>query len=770
MVSAPTPTTAADAPAGTAAGRDPIRIPAEDAPARLHLRAGGVSLLLDLADGRLPGVVHWGADLGDLSAEDAALLTRGQVPNRTFNDQDMPQRLDLLGSQHEGYQGRPGLDGSRRDGSGWTPRFLLTGLEVRGVGRDAAEPDAAAAESGGDAAEPGGLLATGPAAVVFHAADEREGLRVSLAVELLASGLVRARATLTNAGPGEYEVRELGVLLPVPAQAGELFDLAGHWGKERVPQRRPFGVGTHLREGRKGRTGADAALLLTAGAPGFGFGEGEVWGLHTAFSGNHRTWAERLYSGHRVLGGSELLLPGEVVLGEGESYTGAWAYAAWGIGQDEQARRIHRWLRARPGHPRRERPVTLNVWEAVYFDHDLARLTDLADRAADLGIERYVLDDGWFGARRDDTAGLGDWVVSPDAWPEGLAPLVDHVSALGMEFGLWVEPEMVNPDSDVARAHPEWTMAPAGRLPNESRHQQVLNLGIPEAYAHVRDQLVAILEEHPGIAYLKWDHNRDLLEAGTAPTGRPGVHEQTLAAYRLMDELRERFPALEIESCSSGGARVDLEVLQRTDRVWTSDCIDPLERQQMHRWTQQLLPAELMGAHVASGVSHTTGRIHTLHFRAATAVWGHLGVEWDLARATEAELAELGEWIALHRRHRELLHGGELVRMDAFDPTVSVHGVVAADRGEALFGVTSLGSSDVDPIGRFRLRGLDPERRYAVRDVTPGPVPDGYRPAPWWPVDGPVEIPGRLLMDPGLHLPGQFPESSRLLHLTALEG
>ena len=739
---------------------EPSRIPAQDAPAHLHLRAGGVSLLLEQAEGRLPAVVHWGADLGPLSAADAALLTRGLVPNRTFNDQDMPQRLDLLASQHEGWQGRPGLDGARRDGASWTPRFLLTDLSL-----DAAAPEEVA-ETAGD----GGLIETGAAAVVFRAADRGEGLEVEVTVELLGSGLLRARAALVNRGSGAYEVRELGVVLPVPAQAGELFDLAGHWGKERVPQRRPFGVGTHLREGRKGRTGADAALMLTAGTPGFGFGDGEVWGVHTAFSGNHRTWAERLYNGLRTLGGSELLLPGEAVLERDESYTGAWVYAAWGLGQDDQARRVHRWLRSRPGHPRRARPVTLNVWEAVYFDHDLERLKDLADRAAALGVERYVLDDGWFGSRRDDTSGLGDWVVSAEAWPDGLAPLIEHVTAAGMEFGLWFEPEMVNPDSDVARAHPEWIMGPAGRLPNESRHQQVLNLGDPGAYAHVRDQMVAILEENPGIAYIKWDHNRDLLEAGRAPSGRAGVHEQTLAAYRLMDELRGRFPALEIESCSSGGARVDLEVLQHTDRVWTSDCIDPLERQQMHRWTQQILPPELMGAHIASGVSHTTGRIHTLHFRAATAFWGHLGVEWDLAAATEEELAELSAWLAFHREHRELLHSGELVRTDPFDPTVSVHGVVAADRGEALFGVTSLGSSEVDPIGRVRLRGLDPKRRYAVRDVTPGPDPAGYRPAPWWPAEDAVEIPGRLLMDPGMHLPGLLPESGRILHLTGLEG
>ena len=160
--------------------------------------------------------------------------------------------------------------------------------------------------------------------------------------------------------------------------------------------------------------------------------------------------------------------------------------------------------------------MTLNVWEAVYFDHDLPRLLDLADRAAALGVERYVLDDGWFGARRDDHAGLGDWTVSADVWPDGLHPLVDHVTSLGMEFGLWFEPEMVNLDSDVARAHPEWVMATGGRMPVEARFQQVLNLGIPACYDYIRDAIFAILAEYD-IGYIKWDHNRDLIDAGTAP-------------------------------------------------------------------------------------------------------------------------------------------------------------------------------------------------------------------------------------------------------------
>ena len=216
-----------------------------------------------------------------------------------------------------------------------------------------------------------------------------------------------------------------------------------------------------------------------------------------------------------------------------------------------------------------------------------------------------MLDDGWFVGRRSDNAGLGDWQVDPDLWPDGLHPLVDRVTELGMQFGLWVEPEMINLDSHLARAHPDWVMSTGDRMPISSRQQQVLDLGNPAAYEHILESLDALLSEYR-ISYLKWDHNRDLIDSGHAPAGHPAVHDQTVAVYALMDELRRRHPGLEIESCSSGGGRVDLEVLQHTDRVWTSDCIDALERQTIQRYTGLLLPPELIGvAHrIRPGAHH----------------------------------------------------------------------------------------------------------------------------------------------------------------------
>jgi alpha-galactosidase len=326
---------------------------------------------------------------------------------------------------------------------------------------------------------------------------------------------------------------------------------------------------------------------------------------------------------------------------------------------------------------------------------------------------------------------------------------------------------MVNEDSDLARAHPDWIMAPGDRLPLRGRYQQVLNLTIPEAFDHVLESISSLVAEHR-IDYLKWDHNRDLLEAG-GRTGTPGVHAQTLAVYRLLDELRARHPGVEIESCSSGGLRVDLEVLEHTDRVWGSDVIDPLERQQIQRWTAQLIPPELVGSHVGAPRAHTTGRTHDLSFRAGTALFDSFGIEWDLTKATDVERAELASWVAFYKEVRELLHTGTVVRAPQHDPSFTVHGVVAPDRSDALFALVQLVTPETSVPGAVRLPGLDPARRYRVGLQPPGdrPAVRGLR-APAWFAEG-ATLPGSVLEYAGLRAPALFPEQLLLVRVRAAD-
>ncbi|MER7893436.1 alpha-galactosidase [Micromonospora sp. NPDC094482] len=715
----------------------------------LHLRRARTSLVLDARGPGLPRVVHWGGDVGDLDDDGLRQLAEATVPPVVPSSFDAPTVLSLLPEASAGWSGRPALAG-HRGRADWSTAFRLDALDVDDSATIADPTDPSAAR------------------LTVRAVDPGAGLSLTVELTLDPTGVLLLRHRLRNDGETPYELRELAPVLPVPAVATELLDLTGRWCRERTPQRHPWPMGAWVREGRHGRTGHDATLLLVAGTTGFGFGHGEVWAVHTAWSGDHVTFAERRPTGEATLGGGELLTPGEVVLSPGESYATPLLYAVWSdAGLDGLSDALHTQLRARPQHPRSARPVTLNVWEAVYFDHDLERLRALADHAVEVGVERFVLDDGWFRGRRADTAGLGDWYVDDEVWPDGLHPLIDHVTGRGLQFGLWVEPEMVNPDSDLFRAHPEWVLATPGRLPPSWRNQQVLDLARPEAYEHLLGRLDALLTEHPGIGYLKWDHNRDLTEAGH--DGRPGVHAQTEAIYRLLDELRRRHPGVEIESCASGGARVDLAILARTDRVWASDCNDALERLAIQRWTGLLLPPELVGSHIGPERSHTTHRVHDLGFRATTALFGHYGIEWDIASISPAERAELAAWVALHKRLRPLLHTGRTVRVDHPDPAVWAHGVVAHDGSAAVYAVSRLATSVAQFPGAVRLPGLDRRRRYAVRPVEGAPAPATLqRTEPAWLPAG-VTLTGAALATVGLQVPALHPEQAALFEVTAVD-
>jgi alpha-galactosidase len=430
---------------------------------------------------------------------------------------------------------------------------------------------------------------------------------------------------------------------------------------------------------------------------------------------------QRLVPGATTIGGGELLLPGEIALAEGESYATPWVYlAAARSGLDDLSAQFHGYLRSQPAHPRSPRPVNLNVWEAVYFRHDFGKLTALADAAADLGVERFVLDDGWFTGRRSDQAGLGDWQVDEQVWPDGLHRLIEYVRGRGMQFGLWIEPEMVNPDSDLYRAHPDWILSAGQRQPPLQRHQLVLDLTRPEVTGYLLERISALISEYE-ISYVKWDCNRDIIDAGSgARAGGPAAHDQALAVYALLDELRRRHPDVEWESCAAGGGRIDLAMLERVQRVWTSDMTDALARQSIQRWTGQLVPPEYLGAHISAPFSHQTGRYMPLSLRCATALSGHFGIEWDLTEAGDEDLAELAAWIRLYKQHRALIHAGRIVRIDTPDDTAWIYGVVAADASAALMSYVQLDEPVNDQPTALRVPGLDPRRRYRVTDVTPG--------------------------------------------------
>ncbi len=693
----------------------------------VYLRGGGAALLIDLR-GSVPAVIHWGRDLGD--ADGIPSDTINPVPHSLY---DAPVVTELVPQASSGWRGRPAVLGHRPGGTDFSPRFVTADYSQDG----------------------------GEATIRLLAAEEGLELRVTLSMS--PGGMLRVRHELTNLSDQSYVLDGLNVVLPVGPSATEVLDLTGRWSREQHPQRQPLNQGTWLREYRHGRTGHDSSVLTMVGTGGFSNRRGEVWATHFGYSGNRSTFVEKTPAAPAMLGSGQLFSPGEWELASGESYRTPWLYGAYSTaGIDGVTEVFHEWIRERPTHPRRPRPVVLNTWEAVYFNHDLDPLLELVRAAGRMGVERFVLDDGWFRNRRSDRAGLGDWTVDDDVWPAGLDPLIDEVVGHGMEFGLWVEPEMINEDSDVIRDHPDWISGPGNRIPVEWRHQQVIDLVNPDAWQHVYDQIDALLSRHR-ISYLKWDQNRDLVEQGHDRAA--SAHRQMEASYRLFDALKRAHPQVEIESCSSGGARVDLGILERTDRVWTSDCNDALERQTIQRWTQALLPLELVGTHVGPTRSHTTARTHSLSFRAITALFGHFGIEWDIRELDDDQFAELRSAVALYKQHRALLHSGVAVHADLSDDAYVVQGIVARDRREALYSFVCVRSARDELPGRIGLPGLDPLTRYRVAVVFPsGEMPYEQRNTIPWTVDSVIGS-GAFLGEVGLPMPILHPEHGILLHV-----
>lgn len=720
-------------------------------PRIVRLDGASSSLVIDCRAQGGPRVVHWGArlppnaDLDALADADWRVALPGGM--------DRPVAPSLIPQTGLGHFGHPGLAGRGAPGDGrWLQAVALSRVDL------------------------------GPDGAVLRLADPVAAIAVDLAITMdPANDMLVLSSRLENRGDGPFTVDWLAAAtLPLPLDAGEALILTGRWNREFNEARLALPMGQYVRENRRGRTSHDQFPGLIAGPPGFGADHGAVHAVHLGWSGNHRLSVETGIDGDRLVQAGELLAPGEIVLAPGESYETPALYAAFAPdGLNGVMARFHGHAESKvipwPGARRRPRPVHLNTWEAVYFDHDLDRLKALADGAADLGIERFVLDDGWFVGRDSDTTSLGDWTPDPRKWPTGLAPLIDHVRGLGLQFGLWVEPEMVNPDSRLYRDHPDWAMALPGRDRPTQRNQLVLDLSQDAVFDHILAALDRLLADNP-IDYLKWDMNRDLAPGG-GMHGAPTTARQTRALYRVLDALQRRFPEVEIESCASGGGRVDMGILAHTQRFWTSDCNDALDRQSIQRGFSLFFPPSVMGAHVGPAECHTTGRRLDIGFRALTAFFGHFGVEADVSAMAEDERAELARWIALHKRHRDLLHGGRARRLDLPDKGRIGHGVVALDAAQALFAIVQIGTSDWRTAPPVRLTGLDPGASYRLslpagwpqhlpleRETIVGRADDRAEPRQRL-IAGDLVLDGASLSRAGLRLPPLQPQSGVLIHL-----
>ena len=701
----------------------------------IHLSQSRSSIIF-AHDGDSLEVLYWGKKLGAIDKAAAESIRAARTKPAFHGGLDVAPGNLILREHARGWIGHPALRG-HRGGVNASNSFSVTSAVQKDQSMIAVFTDAIA------------------------------GIEIEMTYTLTPSDILLINAKVTNTSEGDYFLEHFLYWLPLAEQADQVLDFYGHWTKERQPQRRSIDYGVITREGFEGRSGHDYTITQVALNHATGFRHGEAWSLAMAWSGNNIHHVERLIDGHKSIGAGEYLLPGEVILKKGESYAAPRAVATFSDrGLDGLTNNHYSWIRSRTNHITkvRPRPLTLNMWEAVYFNHNEEGIRKMVDKAAEIGVERVVLDDGWFGSRRNDRAGLGDWVVSKDAWPNGLAPIIKYINDKGIEFGLWFEGEMVNRDSDLYRAHPDWILQEPGRIPVEGRWQQVLDLTKEGAYNHVLNQVDAVLSEY-NIAYIKWDHNRHLTDP--ISDGRPVVRKQTEAIYRMFDELKKRHPGLEIESCSSGGGRIDLGMIEHADRFWTSDQNDPLERQQIQRWTGLVIPPEFLGTHVGPTVGHQMHRTHSVSFRALNALFGHAGIEWNINEADAQETETLKAYINFYKKHRDLLHSGTVVRSDEIIGDAQLYGTVAHDKKEAIFTYMQLTSADNFGPLVTTFDGLDKETMYQVRVVEELSASDFIqKKAPgWWPA---LTLTGDQLAHIGLQLPVLKPETGLLFHFKAL--
>jgi alpha-galactosidase len=662
-----------------------------------------------VTEGGIPEVIYWGPRLPD--AEDISQLALSARHDLTGGMLDKLPSLSLSPEPGRAFQGQPGHILAEADGTLLQPAFHFDRAEAS-AGRLA-------------------LISTAPGLVLTHV------------LQAQPTGTITLQTLLTSDHP--IRVQWLAApVLPAP-QSGEMIDVHGKWVGEFHLIRTPWSPGIRAREARTGRSGHEHPPYLILAGEGCTNTRGEALALHYAWSGGHRLVAEELPDGRRQVQFGHPL-GAETQTGTAfesaeliacASTTGLNGIAT--VFQSDLRDRVVQWPNAK-----RPRPVHYNCWEAVYFDHKLEVLAEFATRAAALGAERFVLDDGWFGKRDDDTSSLGDWTIDRRKWPEGLHPLIRHVHSLGMGIGLWFEPEMVNPDSDLYRAHPDWVLGPLDQT--TGRNQMVLNLALPGVRDSLFRQVSSVLAEHL-IDYVKWDHNRLLPVVDAA---------QTRGAYDLFDRLRAAHPSVEIESCASGGGRIDAGILARTHRVWLSDSNDALERLRMQHDAALFLPSAITGSHVGPRHCHTSGRVLPMAFRAWVAAQRHMGFEMDLRELTEDEALTLARVTSWYKANRDWMMAGRILRLDSDDQAVTAEMQVAADGGRFVVFAGQAETSRQSLPRPLRLTGLEPDARYEVSLTNPEDAPRQSR-GPNALKSGPLTLTGRMLMTKGILLPVAWP-------------
>lgn len=696
-------------------------------PSIIALKSKNHSLFIKID--RVPEIIHWGAKINHI---DPDLIFSTERPiSQARLDIDVP--LSLCPELGSGHFNASGIEG-HRDGNDWAPVFKVKAFESD-------EQNAS-----------------------FTLQDTIAELELFIELKLdYETDVLQKRISVKNLAEKTYFLSKLSSTLPLPNHADELMTFHGRWCREFQTQRLPFSHGGFMQENRRGRTSHENFPGLFAGSKGFSEQKGQVWGFHLGWSGNHQLRADVRSDGRRFIQAGELLLSGETRLQEGEVYQSPWLYGTYSNqGLNGISNNFHQFVRTHilKFPTAKPRPVHLNTWEGIYFNHDPDYIMKMATQAAEMGVERFIIDDGWFVGRDGERSALGDWYLDEQKYPNGLEPVIEHINEKGMEFGLWVEPEMVSQDSHLYRTHPDWILNLQGYQQPSGRWQYVLDLQNTDCFNYLFERLNDLLTRY-NIAYLKWDMNRELVQPGHQ--GKPAVHGQTNALYRLLDELQLAHPNVEIESCSSGGGRIDFEILKRTHRFWASDCNDALERQAIQRGMSYFFPPEVMGTHIGPSECHSTSRRHAINMRGVTALSGHMGVELDPVKEDAEEKNAFAHYIKLHKKYRHLLHSGRVFRIDSTDKNQNIYGVENGE--ELLITVCQLAMPTYALPSPLRLSHLDNDANYEITLIEkPKMSFQLMKQPPKW-LDKTLVLSGDALKEIGVTLPILDPESALIAHI-----
>ena len=589
--------------------------------------------------------------------------------------------------------------------------------------------------------------------------DKVTGLQVILQYGIFDEADVITRSVkVVNTGKEDlYLTKVYSACLDMDNKDFEAISLHGSWARERQIETVPVSHGKYSVESIRGESSHQDHPFLALKTKNADQENGEVYAMHFVYSGNFKAQVQSdQFDQVRMTMG---IHPEDFTwkLKEGESFQApetVLVYSAQGLGQ--MTRIFHDFYRnhlIRSEYKNQKRPILINNWEATYFDFDTDKLIAIAKQASALGIEMLVMDDGWFGNRCDDNRALGDWFVNEEKLKGGLEYLVDEVNKLGMKFGIWFEPEMISPDSDLYRAHPDYAIAIPGREPSLCRNQYVLDLTRKEVRDYAYECVAKILRS-ANIEYVKWDMNRQLSDIGSLelPADQMGelYHRYVLAVYEMQERMMTEFPHLLLENCSGGGARFDPGMLYYSPQIWCSDDTDAIERLKIQEGTALIYPLSTMGAHVSDCPNHTVGRVTPFETRGYVALAGTFGYELDVTKIPESDREQIPAQVAMYHKYNDLVREGDYYRIASYAENhyFDCYGVVSKNKKEALYTYVQVLNRPNYHSRRIYLKGLAAEKYYAIEGE------DGT-----WS--------GEQLMNAGLLVQNPFGDfKGKLIHLT----